>query len=342
MAVEARRGCGFRKIGGIYIVADGLSEPCERLPLPLLDCPTCGHGIKHSRGFNWITKDYLFAHAKPCAYPPGDSVDPDKSHNHEKCPVCRPGLLKADEPADRSGLIWIGQQHYSPSQWIAESLSMGVSRRVPAFPRGLVIGKTRVFAAHKHGLNMQAKLIEGAPETAKGDATKPAVIHTFVVKRVEVIVTESLLKREVAGQEKWLTKLLKQGATPVTVPEDDKDHAPKASKKSKRKEAMDRYAVEEEPMPKPPAKDEAESVLLPPEDRKMLKMPEPKGDFEKLRFADAGSETKPPTVTDAELAGEHTGNLEKGLHADAAYKAASEIDRQAFGALDDLDEEPPV
>lgn len=308
MAVEARRGCGFRKIGGIYIVSDGLSEPCERLPIPLLACPTCGHGIKHTRGFNWITPEYLFAHAKPCIAPPNSAFE-DETHRHDACPVCRPSRLKSDDPPDRSGLIWIGQQHYSPGEWMQEALDMGVSRRVPAFPRGLVIGKTRIFAAHKHGLNMQSKLIDGAPETAKGDATKPAVIHSFIAKRVEVIVTESLLKREKEGQEKWLTKLLKKGATPVTVPEDDKDHAPKPSKKSKRKEAMERYAVEEEPMPKPPEAKEA----------------------------------KGPAVTEAELSAEHTSNLEKELHGSAAHKAAAEIDRQGLNAGgDDIDEELPI
>lgn len=239
MAVEAARGCGFRKIGGIYICADSPSEPCERLPLPLLHCPTCKQGVKHSRGFSWITREYLFAHANPC--------DPIRAieHQHDACPVCKPSLLAHDQPGDKSGLIWIGVQHYSPGQWLDEALELGVSRRVPAIPRGMVIGKTRVFAAHKHGLNLQKKLMEGAPEIEKGDLTKPAVIHSFIASSVEVIVTDSLLRREQAGEEKWLTKLIKQGATPVAVPEDDADHAPKKSKQSPRKAAMDRYAKDE-------------------------------------------------------------------------------------------------
>ena len=41
MAVEAKRGCGFRKVGGLYLVGGGFGIPCDRLPiragyLPLL------------------------------------------------------------------------------------------------------------------------------------------------------------------------------------------------------------------------------------------------------------------------------------------------------------------
>lgn len=40
MAVETKRGCGYRKIGGLYLVAGNLSEPCDRLPWPLHVYPT--------------------------------------------------------------------------------------------------------------------------------------------------------------------------------------------------------------------------------------------------------------------------------------------------------------
>lgn len=35
MAIEPRRGCGYRKMGGLYLVADALGEVCHRLPFPL-------------------------------------------------------------------------------------------------------------------------------------------------------------------------------------------------------------------------------------------------------------------------------------------------------------------
>ena len=54
MAVEAKRGCGYRKVGGLYLVSDGLGIPCDRLPITLEVCPCCGAGIKPARGWTWV------------------------------------------------------------------------------------------------------------------------------------------------------------------------------------------------------------------------------------------------------------------------------------------------
>jgi|GEM_PF-2940968 len=59
MAVEARRGCGFRKINGLYLVGGGLSAPCDRMPYRLDRCPTCGEGVKFTRGHSWLQPDFF-------------------------------------------------------------------------------------------------------------------------------------------------------------------------------------------------------------------------------------------------------------------------------------------
>ena len=41
MAIEPRRGCGFRKTGGLYLVGDNQGQPCCRLPIILHVCPAC-------------------------------------------------------------------------------------------------------------------------------------------------------------------------------------------------------------------------------------------------------------------------------------------------------------
>jgi hypothetical protein len=47
MAIERKRGCGYRKVGGMYLVGDeGIWVPCDRLPIILDVCPACGGGIK--------------------------------------------------------------------------------------------------------------------------------------------------------------------------------------------------------------------------------------------------------------------------------------------------------
>lgn len=34
MASETKRGCGYRKVGGMYLVGDYIRVPCDRLPFP--------------------------------------------------------------------------------------------------------------------------------------------------------------------------------------------------------------------------------------------------------------------------------------------------------------------
>lgn len=52
--VDKKRGCGFRKEGGLYLMAGTFSRECGRLPIPLDKCPTCNGGIKQTRGWTWI------------------------------------------------------------------------------------------------------------------------------------------------------------------------------------------------------------------------------------------------------------------------------------------------
>lgn len=54
MAVEGIRGCGSRKVGGMYLCGEYIHVSCDRLPLPLTVCPVCGQGIKVSRAFTEI------------------------------------------------------------------------------------------------------------------------------------------------------------------------------------------------------------------------------------------------------------------------------------------------
>jgi len=46
MAVEPKRGCGYRKIGGLCLVSGGGGMPCDRLPMVLDVCPACSHGFR--------------------------------------------------------------------------------------------------------------------------------------------------------------------------------------------------------------------------------------------------------------------------------------------------------
>lgn len=230
MAVEAKRLSGWRRIGDLTLVGVPLSDGCERFPLPLHQCPLCGHGVKFTRGFSWVAPGLLFANAKPC----NPAVLPDHAHN--ECRVCKPGLLKLGEPPGKVGLVWAGRSFYTVSSWLHEASTLGVCRKVPAIPKGLVVGKTRIFVAHVDGYVAQQKMF-GETDKQKGDDAIPAAISCFVPERIEVIVTA-----EMEG-EAWVQDLVdKHGVTPVVVPADDADHAPVKGKRSPRKRAAEKYA----------------------------------------------------------------------------------------------------
>jgi hypothetical protein len=245
MAVEPKRGCGFRKAGGLYMVTDGLGEPCERLPLPLDACPTCGAGVKQTRSYQWIRPALVFENPgiKPCAAS-SDAPSENRSYFHEhchRCVVCTPGLLEANaEPKDQLGLLWVGGKYYPTAEdWSKEAAKLGVSKRIAAIPKGLKVGKSWVLVAHPEAILVKKEFPPGPGELlGKTEiAHKPGVFHAFVPQRVELVVTPSM------EQEKWVKELVeKQGVTLVRVPEDDPDHVQAVGKKSARKMAMERVA----------------------------------------------------------------------------------------------------
>jgi hypothetical protein len=121
MAVEEKRGCGYRKVGGLYLICFGAGRHCGKMPVKCEVCPTCNAGIKPTRGWTWIDPVPHFAE-RAC-----------DSGNCRACP------LGSDNLTDLGpvGLIWIGEQFYpTPQAFVAEAGRMGISRRIPAIPKG--------------------------------------------------------------------------------------------------------------------------------------------------------------------------------------------------------------
>jgi hypothetical protein len=193
MHIETRRdsirGCGWRKPGGLYLVAGGVMAGCGKLPIPLGVCPTCHAGVKPSRGWTWVDGDALVA-GRPCAY--------DATRD------CRPSCpMRGD--VGQVGLLWVGGQFYkTPGDWLREAARLGVSRRIPAVPRGFVLGETWVFVAHRQCLPTAGVLV------ASDDAYKPGIFHAFKPSAVEYVVTGRESKKKLAA-------LVERGITPVKV-----------------------------------------------------------------------------------------------------------------------------
>jgi len=233
MAVEAKRGCGFRKVHGTYLVSGALEKGCDRLPFALTVCPCCGEGIKQSRGFKWIDPVKLFGQHFGCV-------------DGSTCPMCSPSNVFTKRVQDeivnvKAGLIWIGEKFYTTNEFLAEASTLGVSRRISGLPNDFVIGETYVFLAHAKACN------KWDTEAVSEDGQKGALVYfpgifcAFRPKRVEYIVKQSeydLYWRVVQSDnppEEYLSeddlsiyRSLKQridrGMTLVPVPDEDKDH----------------------------------------------------------------------------------------------------------------------
>lgn len=223
MAVEARRGCGYRKVGGTYLVGAGAGVPCDRLPIPLTVCPTCSHGFKQARGWTWIDVNALV-----------DGVHRNCADSFP-CPLCM-----ATSEMGRAGLLWIGERFYkTPADFIHEALTLGISRRIAAVPRDFKVGVTWVLLAHPKavtcsqcagaGLDPAAAWDSrhrsgsyGSPaacEKCNGAGKTPGIFRVFRPHAVEYIITQTQSK-----DPAFMADLQRKGLTPVTVPDNDRDH----------------------------------------------------------------------------------------------------------------------
>lgn len=261
MAVEAKRGCGYRKVGGLYLVAEGAGMPCCKMPLELSICPCCGAGIKQTRGWTWVNAGKLF--------PSGGCVGDPLTKS--MCPAVNPAIMGT------VGLLWIGEKFYPrPVDFLNEAARDGISRRLAAVPRNFKAGKTWVLFAHPKAIEkprlveevagadpMRWKItdhageaIEGEPEfdvhekalsrAAELDLAKPlyvpGVIRISKPRGFEKIVKQSTFDRMLADRASWeaderedrdehkgatlveFEKDSARGVKWIAVPDDDKDH----------------------------------------------------------------------------------------------------------------------
>ena len=189
---DRKRGCGFRKPGGLYLVSGGPARPCGKLTIPLEICPTCGGGIHFSRAWTWVNGTALVAQ-KECR--PQRNLEPNYLEQIQaECSHCPLG-----GPIGRCGLLWIGEAFYkTPAEWTREAMEQGVSRRIPAVPRDYKAGETWVLVAHKKCI-----------ENPDGSFT-PGIFHAFRPAAVEYVVKGDETDEEIDA-------LVKRGITPVQI-----------------------------------------------------------------------------------------------------------------------------
>lgn len=213
---EQRRGCGFRKQGGLYLVAGIPEADCGKLPLPLEVCPVCGQGIKPARAWTWVDADKLFQ-GKECPHDLTDNIT-----EMEQCGRCPLSEYQIGAHP-RMGLLWIGEAHYKmPADFLAEGMAQGLSRRITAIPRDFVLGETYVLLAHRKAIHKdwgiygdtereqaEGKRLEG------GDEYCPGIFGCFRPTRIEYIVHDD-------DTEEKLDRLQERGITLIKLLRTDK------------------------------------------------------------------------------------------------------------------------
>jgi hypothetical protein len=216
VASEAKRGCGYRKVGGLYMVGGGIGIPCDRLPFQLDICPCCSQGIKQARGWTWVDVAKLFQGPHLLADPLNEEGKIGCGCE-EFCPLCN-----NPETMGKAGLLWIGSKFYkTPDLFVKEGTSMtmtpegtpipmGFSRRIKAVPQGFKIGETWVLLAH-------SKAVVTAMDKQE-TAYASGIFYVWLPQRIEKICLEST-----RGTEE-IEALEKRGITPVFVNDDDRDH----------------------------------------------------------------------------------------------------------------------
>ncbi len=200
---EEERRCGFRIIGGTYLVAPPIGIECDRTVL-LKACPVCGGGIRQARGWTWIEPYRLFGyHETGCTCPPS-------------CPICGP-------PRERAGLLWIGKKQYPPQRFLQEAVSVGISRRIGAIPRGFEPGKTVVYLAHPEAIP-PGHVALGGHGDEDDEKSKAAIVAAFR-PWLERIFSEADKDSE------KVRKAIEQGIRPMLVPDEEKHRTGKVKTK---------------------------------------------------------------------------------------------------------------
>lgn len=221
---EPLRGCGHRKIGGLYLTGDpGITLICDGLPLELESCGCCGFIPPFSRNLQRLHPQYIFQaelkkHKKTCGV--GSQM---LCSCPPTCPICSPVEQKS------FGLMFVGKKHYTPRSFIREAEQLGVCKRIPDVPKWLVLGETWVLLAHSEVPKVSLEKLKKNEMHMKEPEKMRAIFYAFKPQRIEM----PMWKGEITNDEILL--LEKRGITPVLLdptPENRKKHGWAKNKKT--------------------------------------------------------------------------------------------------------------
>lgn len=239
MASEEKRGCGYRKVGGMYLVGDYRSVPCDRLPYPLEICPVCGAGIKAGRGMTKINPLHLFGEhtiKRAAEVITGGYEKPREWQDiTERC-GCHYPCFMCDPTDDIAFLMRVGEKYYpTPEDFTQEGIRQGFCKRIAQIPHDFEIGQTVIYLAHINACAIREPVaVQQAMTILEGNKSEQArlveaekekrvmgIFTAFIPHRIEKLFWQSELDAMTYKDREQLTK---RGITPIGIPDGDKDH----------------------------------------------------------------------------------------------------------------------
>ncbi len=217
MATEGSRGCGYRKVGGLYLMGGQGFQTCDRLKLEIPSCPCCGEHPRPNRGIQPISSYELFD-KHPSRIRDGEEKGKapreDLCVDDLNCRVCYPNQR---DDVFKDYLIWVGREYYTDESFNHEARTQGISRRIPYIPQELVMGHSVIYLAMRGNINTRAGVDrDGRPVKKNG------IFMAYIPQRLDLLVWQS----DADDDPAYIDELASRGITAVIIPDGDEDHAP--------------------------------------------------------------------------------------------------------------------
>ena len=171
MAVEQRRGCGFRRAGGLYVRGNVAGAAVDWLPFCI--------PFRQTRSLQWVTSEALLA-------------------------TCADGGTSIFRSHRRIALCFVGAKHYSVDSFVKEALAQGVSRRVSTIPKDLKPGDPIALAHPQCIPTLRVGAVTDDPYQHRAAIHCDACSNVPAAKAVanaHVQVTRSLLKTAIVAEK---------------------------------------------------------------------------------------------------------------------------------------------
>lgn len=216
MPTTEKRECGYVQLHKLYLTIEpgGLVHHCDRLPIALEPCPTCGCVPHFSRGITKIDPYQLWGIHESC-------------NCGNNCPLCNP------KPADEvtSFLMWVGEKFYTVESFCNEGDKLGVSKAIPFIPKDFVLGNSWVYFARRNYVDK----VEGSHPDPKKVKKVDGIFSGYRPTKINYVITETE-----AEDEELMKNLQEKGITAVVVPDDDEAHVPKSARYKIKKKYADK------------------------------------------------------------------------------------------------------